>query len=255
MVSTFTGGQSYIQNADVVNYLRISDIVTTADTTWLDDTIIPWVCEYIDSLADTTWGLKSTDTDYRNLSTMGYEWKSIGQYASYGLYLIGAPIYLKHSPVVPVVNTLQDVQNHYTQQSLQSMLIWNGNFYSEWVGTFQEGRFSQYWTDIPNGIVYIMGWYWWMGYEALVQYQYGYQQTASAQLLNGVPVMIDPYVYELAVLKSAQWFLSAERYTSTITQGVGGIEIPQQWNWINDRIKELEIYVKGYKAPNIGWMS
>jgi hypothetical protein len=250
MVSTFSGGQSYIQSQDVVEYLHIADIATQNDLNYLDTTVIPFVCEYIDRLSGSTWGLKSTKTDNYHLEYNGYEMKSIGQYTAYGLYLIGAPIYLDHYPVQPVV------MGSFTSlspppQSIQSMLIWNGNTYTEWEGIFTEGRFSQYWTDRLAGIIYIMGWYWWMGYEVMVQYQYGYNQSAT--LASGG--MIDPYVYEMAVLKASQWWLSSERYTATISQGIGGIEIPAQWSYINDRLRELEIYIKGYKRLAGGWMS
>ena len=208
------------------------------------------MCNYIDNLAGTTWGLKTTITDTYNQAYQGYEMHSIGQYAAYGLYLIGAPIYLNHYPVVPVVT---GSMTNFSQppQDLISMVIWNGNVYTEWVKRFTEGRFSQYWVDRLSGIIYIMGWYWWMGYEAAVQYQYGYNQ--SANLAAGG--FIDPYVYELAVYKAAHWWLSSERYTATISQGIGGIEIPQQWDFLNQRIKDLEIYVKGYRRISGSWLS
>ncbi len=251
MVSTFSGGQSYVQSTDVLEYLRIADIATTADINFLDNTVIPWVCEYIDRLAGTTWGLKSTATDGYHQSDQGYEMHSIGQYAAYGLYLIGAPVYLNHFPIVPVVNGSFTTMSQ-PPQTLQSMLIWNGNVYSEFVNVYTEGRYSQYWVDRAKGIIYIMGWYWWMGYEAMVQYQYGYNQMTS--VANGTG-FVDPYVYELAVLKASQYFLSSERYTATISQGIGGIEIPMQWQYLNQRIKELEIYIKGYKRLAGSWIS
>lgn len=253
MVSTFNGGQSYIQSSDVLSYLKITNSASADDITWIDNVIIPFVCEYIDRLANTTWGLKSTLTDgYHNFYS-GYEMKSIGQYAAYGLYLIGAPIYLEMAPVYPVVFGTQ--QSLATQpQTLQSLLIWNGNFYQEWVNIFTEGRFSQYWVDNLDGIIYIMGWYWWMGYEAMVQYQYGYNQMAG--VANGTAgAYIDPYVYELALLKTSEMFLSNERYTAVVSQGIGGIEIPAEWAYLHDRTRDLEIYIKGYKILSGGWIS
>jgi hypothetical protein len=251
MTSTFSGGQSYVQSTDVVEYLHIADIATPADLTYLDTTVIPFVSEYIDRLSGSTWGLKSTATDNYHNEYNGYEMKSIGQYTAYGLYLIGAPIYLSHYPIVPVVMG-SFTNNANPPQSIQSMLIWNGNFYQEWEGIYQEGRYSQYWTDRTAGIMYIMGWYWWMGYEAMVKYQYGYNQMQYVAAGTGI---LDPYVYELAVMKSAHWFLSSERYTATVSQGIGGIEIPAQWSFLNQRIRELEIYIKGYKRIAGTWMS
>ncbi|MEM4104683.1 MAG: hypothetical protein QXF80_06795, partial [Thermoplasmatales archaeon] len=58
MTSTFSGGTSYVQSADVIRYLKLQNVATADDYAWLDGTIIPQVCEYIDSIAGTTWGQK-----------------------------------------------------------------------------------------------------------------------------------------------------------------------------------------------------
>jgi hypothetical protein len=226
MTSTFGGGTCYTQSAEVLGYLKIQNY-STVDASLLDNTLIPLTCTYIDNLAGTTWGsINVTET------------LSIGRYALYGMYVVGAPVYLSYFPVIPYVPGTQ---------TLQSFKIWNGNQYQEWAGVMLESRFGSYWVLPQDAIVFVLGWYWYMGAEVETTYSYGYNTTGT--------VYLDGQVHELAILKSAQLFLSSERYTALVTQGIGGVEMPSQWDYLNKRIKDLEDYIKGYKTIQGGIIS
>ena len=67
----------------------------------------------------------------------------------------------------------------------------------------QESRFGQYWVEPYEGIVYVEGWYWALGYEVQVTYSFGYNVSGTLYL--------DGRVHELAMLKAAQMFLSSRQ--------------------------------------------
>jgi hypothetical protein len=123
---------------------------------------------------------------------------------------------------------------------MQSFKVWNGNQYQEWAGVMPEARWGQYWIEPQDGQVFVMGWYWYMGAEIEATYAFGYNTS-------GTP-FLDGQVREMALLKSAQLFLSSERYTALVTEGVGGVDMTRQWEYLNTRIKELESSLKGYKT-------
>ena len=90
MTSMFAGGTSYTQSAEVLGYLKIVNPQTT-DSNLLDNTLIPMVCNEIDVLAGTSWGsVNVTDS------------LSIGRYALYGMYVVGAPVVLEVLSDYPV---------------------------------------------------------------------------------------------------------------------------------------------------------
>jgi hypothetical protein len=223
MTSYFQGGISYTQSAEVLGYLKIVNAQTT-DINLLDNTLIPMVCNEIDVLAGTSWGsVNVTDS------------LSIGRYTLYGMYVVGAPVYMKYYPIIPYIPG---------QQTMQSFKVWNGNVYQEWAGVMMESRFGQYWVDPMDAIVFVMGWYWYLGLEIQTTYSYGYNTSGT--------VYLDGQVHRLAMLKSAQMFLSSERYTALVTEGIGGIEMKMQWDYLNTEIRRLEDAVKGWSPINTG---
>ena len=243
MTSTFSGGISYVQSTDVIRYLKLQNVATADDYAWLDGTVIPQVCEYIDSIAGTTWGKKLAQGEIY----------TIGKPAAYSMYLVGSPVYLQHQPIIPyVVNSSvipasqsgvgmpQYVNTTVTPVNLK---VWNGSYYEIWVdnGTAYawENRNGMYWVDTETGILYIIGWFFYMGYEVMIDYYYGYNTAGTPQL--------DGQVYWLALLLSAKYFLDSERYTAMVSEGIGGIEMDKQWDYLNKRIKELEDYVRGFR--------
>lgn len=226
MTSMFQGGVSYTQSSEVLNYLKITN-ASTVDAQLLDNTLIPIVCNYIDTLAGTTWGSISVT-----------ETLSIGRYALYGMYVVGAPVYVSYFPIIPYIPGTQ---------TMQSFKVWNGNQYQEWAGVQQESRFGQYWIEPQDGQVFVLGWYWYMGAEIETTYAYGYNTTGTPYL--------DGQVHELALLKSAQMFLTNERYTALVSEGIGGVDMTRAWDFMDKRIAQLEDMIKGYKTIQGGIIS
>jgi hypothetical protein len=219
MTSIFQGGTSYTQSAEVLSYLKITN-ASTVDAQFLDETIIPMVCNYIDTLAGTTWGsIDITET------------LSIGRYALYGMYVVGAPVYLSYYPIIPY---------QPGTQTLTSFKVWNGNQYQEWAGFMVESRFGSYWVVPNSGIVFVLGWYWYMGAEIQTTYSYGYNTTGTLYL--------DGQVHQLAMLKSAKLFLENERYTALVSEGIGGVQMTDAWRYLQDETTRLEDMIKGYKT-------
>ena len=153
MPFTWNGGGTtnfYVTADDVLKYMKIYDTYTSttnynADVELLNTIIIPQVCSYIDVITGRSWGKVLSST----------ERYSIGKPAYLGWYLVGAPVYLQHFPIIPASST----------HTLVELGIWNGTQYANWIGTMVEARWGSYWVDVENGILWIIGWYWYMGYE------------------------------------------------------------------------------------------
>jgi hypothetical protein len=247
-------------------------MVTQDDLNWLDGTVIPRVCDYIDSLAGTTWGVRLAQGEIY----------TIGKPSAYSMYLVGSPIYLQHHPIIPayygysiagtvtqgwgaINSSVMIAQSGYMNgasvvpatvnpsamnSSLWNFGVWNGSYYEMWVqngvNLVTESRNGMFWTDTMTGIIYVIGWFFYMGYEVVVDYFYGYN-TAGTPYLDG-------QVKWLAILLSAKYFLDSERYNSIVSQGIGGIEMTQQWDYLNKRIAELESYVAGFRTLSGGFI-
>lgn len=225
------GSTMYVTASDVLNFLKLEQLYTSTtqyniDVDLLNNIIIPSCSDYIDVITGRTWGKKSTT----------HEKYSIGKPAYLGWYLVGSPVYLQHFPVIPVSST----------HTLSHLGIWNGTQYEEWVGVMVEARWGSYWIDNDAGILWIIGWYWYMGYEIDVSYTYGYN-TAQKPGMDG-------QIYQLALYKSAKMFLDNERYTAQVAENVGGIEMQRFYNWVSAQVDKLEDAVKGYKILTGSWL-
>ena len=224
--SSWSGGTTYVSANDVLTFLKIQNAQQT-DINLLDNIIIPNVCDYIDKIAGTTWGLK----------TVQNKTYSIGKPTFLGWFLTGSPVYLKYYPIVP-----------YSQQyTLGHLGVWNGQSYNEWVGTMVESRWGSYWVDTYSGILWIIGWYWYMGYEVNVTFNYGYNTAGTNE--------IDGQVYNLALYKASKMFLDNERYTAIVSQGIGGIDMNTFWGWLNTEIPKLEDAIRGLTPITGSWLA
>ncbi len=224
--STWIGGTPYVRAGDVLQYLQITN-PTQNDYNLLNNIVIPYVSDYIDVIAGgQTWGQKSE-------INMIY---SLGKPAYFGWYLVGTPVYLQHRPIIPASTT----------SSLLHLGVWNGSAFEEWVGTMVESRWGSYWVDPINGILWLIGWYWYMGYEIQISYNYGYNTSGTNAM--------DRQIQLLALLKSTKLFLDNNRYTAEISQGIGGIDMKAMWDYLNNYIPQLEDAVKGYQVLTGGWL-
>ncbi|MEM0142551.1 MAG: hypothetical protein QXL94_01155 [Candidatus Parvarchaeum sp.] len=233
MPFTWNGGNAstfYATANDVLQFLKIDNLYTSttqynADVNLLNTIILPSVCSYIDVITGRSWGKVLSDVEVY----------SIGKPAYLGWYLVGAPIYLQHFPIIPASSTHTAVQ----------LGVWNGTQYANWIGTMVEARWGSYWFDTENGILWIIGWYWYMGYEVRIQYYYGYNTSQTAGM--------DGQIYQLSLYKAAKMFLDNERYTAQVAENVGGIEMERFYNWITAQVDKLEDAVLGYRIITRGW--
>ena len=221
---TWAGGTPYVSANDVLQYLKIQN-PQPSDYNLLNNIIIPIVCQYIDELTGTTWGIKTTTEHY-----------SIGRPSYLGWYLIGSPVYLQHFPVYPVSST----------HTVYSLGIWNGTQYQQWVNYMVEARWGSYWFDDKYGILWIIGWYWYMGYEVAITYSYGHNTA-------GTPNM-DGRVRLLALYKATKLFLDNERYTAQVSEGIGGISMQDFWKYSMQEIKDLEGWLRGFRIMTGSWL-
>ncbi len=225
------GDKTYVSAAEVLQFLKLYDTYTSTtqynnDIFLLNNIIIPQVCDYIDVITGRTWGIKSVVNEHY----------SIGKPAYLGWYLVGSPVYMAHYPIYSASST----------NTVSHLGVWNGTQYEEWVGTMVEARWGSYWFDTSKGILWIIGWYWYMGYEIEISYNYGYGTAGTNQM--------DGQIYNLALYKSAKLFFDNERYTAQVSEGVGGIEMQKFYESIDNYIKQLEDAVKGYKVPVTSWL-
>lgn len=57
-----------------------------------------------------------------------------------------------------------------------SMQLWNGRDWEEWLGVRSEGYNGDFWVDYDNGVVYLRRVFWygsWYGYTFRIKYRYG----------------------------------------------------------------------------------
>lgn len=226
-----TTGQYYVTATDVLQFLKIDSLYTSttqynADVSLLNSLIIPQVCSYIDVITGRSWGKVLSNVEEYSISKPAY----------LGWYLVGSPVYLEHFPVIPASST----------HTLVQLGIWNGTQYANWIGTMVENRWGSYWVDKENGILWIIGWYWYMGYEVRIQYYYGYNTSQSAGM--------DGQIYNLALYKAAKMFLDNERYTAQVAENVGGIEMGRFYDWISAEVSKLEEAVQGYRILTRSWL-
>ncbi len=220
----WAGGVPYISANEVLQYMKIAN-PQPSDYMLLNNIIIPIVCQYIDELTGTTWGVKTTT-----------EYYSIGRPSYLGWYLIGSPVYLQHYPIYAVSSTHTAI----------SLGIWNGTQYQQWVNYMVEARWGSYWFDKAAGILWIIGWYWYMGYEVAITYKYGYNTAGTLNL--------DGRIRLLALYKATKLFLDNERYTAQVSEGIGGISMQDLWKYLVQDIAEIEHWIQSFRVMTGSWM-
>ncbi len=220
----WAGGVPYISANEVLQYMKIAN-PQPSDYMLLNNIIIPIVCQYIDELTGTTWGVKTTT-----------EYYSIGRPSYLGWYLIGSPVYLQHYPIYAVSSTHTAI----------SLGIWNGTQYQQWVNYMVEARWGSYWFDKAAGILWIIGWYWYMGYEVAITYKYGYNTAGTLNL--------DGRIRLLSLYKATKLFLDNERYTAQVSEGIGGISMQDLWKYLVQDIAEIEHWIQSFRVMTGSWM-
>ena len=209
----------YVTAEEVLQYLKID--YSQDDIDWLNNIIIPLVCDEIDSLAGTSWRKCSVTNEYHR---MGYP-------RSYGFWLVARPIYLNYYPITKI----------------NYLGVWlAGSDYENWTdATDGNDRLARWWLVPDRGIIWINWMFWYGGrYDAKVSYDFGVYDESDGEITpkpNGQVKM-------LALLMSAYQFLDSERYSSRVADGISDANTyQQQMQRMRRQIDELKDWIKGFK--------
>ena len=212
--------RGYVTPDEIRQYLGLDE------NRWTDSVLQPLIEEaeaWIDRISNTTWNTDLSEADTNRLPKKVREYHDITRYKG-GLWLgIGVPVHLVCFPVVKI----------------ESLKIWNGKTYDEWIGKAEEGRGKDYWVDYQNGVIYLNRLYWWWvmgGKEIIVEYKYGRADLPA-------------YVKELARLLVCRHILTMDRYRYAVTEGVSGLNPANMLAQINARIEQLEGMIKAVHIP------
>ena len=204
----------YVTAQEIRDWLKVSDADVSEGklTDSFLNSLIDEKMGYVDRLTNMRWnGETGTDEDYYSLTSFRGGWISY----------IGFPIYLKHTHI----------------KQIQSLKVWNGSDYVEWIGSKTEGRDGDYWVDYIKGVLYIN--HRWLirgtGKEVYVKYTYGRDDL--------------PYeVKELTKLLVIRELLLRERMQFAVPEGAMAMRLSEMYDRIDKRIKELESYLRTLKV-------
>lgn len=126
----------------------------------------------------------------------------------------GIPIFLNHRSVRTLTSGTDTLE------------IWTGSEWEEWVANKTEGRNDDYWVDYENGIVYLLTHYWRKKKAVRVSYRYG----ESA---------VDGDIEEACAKMAAIDVLTSEDWSVRLPEGTTGTPYSSrisQWKEDIDRI-------------------
>ena len=161
--------------------------------------------DYIDNRLQTTWKSKKVENEYHTpIRTFSYD---------------GYVIYTKYFPVL----------------SIDKLEVWNGNSWTDFITTKQEGRGKSYWVVLEKGKVYISGWfmgYWWFHdqYQVRVSYTYG-RGADYTNRWEKIPKDLEDIATKLVVID----IYETEGYTWVVPEGAEG---SMSWSERIDRWKQ-----------------
>ncbi|AQQ75553.1 hypothetical protein JDFR1000234_78 [uncultured archaeal virus] len=170
----------------------------------------------VERLTNQKWnGETGTDEDYYSLTSFR------GGYISY----VGFPVFLKHTHI----------------KSIDSLKIWNGSSYEEWIGVKTEGRDGDYWVDYIKGVLYINHRFLFPAGSKEIYVKYTYGRTD-----------LPGQVKELTKLLVIRELLLWEKEQAAIPEGAGGLRISEQIERIDKRIQKLESYLRAIHITRYG---
>lgn len=204
----------YVNAEDVLRYLKID--YTEDDVNFLNDIIIPAVCDEIDEIANKTWRKTVVKNEYKR---MGYP-------RTFGIYVVSRAVFLDYYPVKEI--TKLEVYR-------------GGNTYEDWTD-MEEGRFNRYWVDYEKGIIWFNWLFFRTGYyEVRVSYIAGdYNEDDDSPNPNG-------YVKMMALLWSAYRFLDSERFSNRVADGIS------EANTYGEQMRRLKKEIDYYKDRIAGY--
>lgn len=120
--------------------------------------------DFIDRYTNSAWRERKRWED-PDAGSQGYEYHRIQARSWFGYSWLGNQIVLKKRKVRQLNPSLGD-----------SMQVWNGRDWEEWLGVRNEGYSGDFWVDYDNGVVYLRRIFWyggWYGHTFRIKYRYG----------------------------------------------------------------------------------
>jgi len=117
--------------------------------------------------------------------------------------------------------------------SLDSMKVWDGATYSEWVGVKTESRAGDYWIDYTRGILYVKGDYSDENNYILISYRVGSSSTL-------------PEAIKLAcMMLTASRVIMQDDRSVTLPEGTSNISLPEkQARWRKEAFEICEQFIE-----------
>jgi len=128
--------------------------------------VIAMMEDYVDKYCNTAWReRKRWEDPDMSPDSGGYEYHRVIRRSWFGFTMIGNPIFLMRRKVRPFDPTKGD-----------SLQVFNGQEYEEWLGTKVEGLNGDFWVNYDSGVLYIRRTFVFGRYEGptiRVRYRYG----------------------------------------------------------------------------------
>jgi len=107
--------------------------------------VIEMMEDYVDKYCNTAWRERKRWED-PDLSpdSGGYEYHRLNRRTWFGFTLIGNPVFLMRRKVRP-----------FDPEKGDSLQVFNGQEYEEWLGTKEEGMDGDFWVNYDSGVIYI----------------------------------------------------------------------------------------------------
>jgi len=128
------------------------------------ESFIRYAEDYIDRFTNSAWREKKRWED-PDVGPDGYEYHRIQSRSWFGYSWMGNEVYLRKRRI-----------RHLDRDLGDSLQIWNGRDWEEWLGVRTEGYNGDFWVDYDNGVVFLKRIFWygnWYGHTFRIRYRYG----------------------------------------------------------------------------------
>jgi len=188
--------ETYTTTQKVADFLQIDPFSDDTDVTVAQVVrLINRREDFIDSFTGHAWREKTASEEYHDIER-NWQWD------------IGIPIYLRHRKIKTLKADKGD-----------SLLVWNGGEWEEWIGNKTESRTGDYWLNYETGILFIRTRYLPRKFSIKITYRYGETE-------------VDGDIEQACTLLVAYDLLMNEDRSLKLPEGLSGIsysERAQRW--------------------------
>lgn len=124
-----------------------------------------------------------TQHAWRERRVSKYEYHRLGYLGVRGGWFVwlGFPIFLKHRKV-----------KQFSKEQGDAFEVFNGSSWEDWLTTKTEGVNGDYWVDYDNGIIYVFGYWRYVGFKDFmvrVKYRYG-EETVPKDITRACALLV-----------------------------------------------------------------